>query len=98
MHFSKEKKAKLLEDWRESGKSISAFVKENGLVRWTFTKWLNAERNLKPCFVEIPTEAIQATARAGQIVIEKGEVRIHIPLGLSSKELRAVVEGLGVAL
>jgi hypothetical protein len=33
MHYSKEEKKKLLEGWRESGKSISAYVQEKGLVR-----------------------------------------------------------------
>jgi len=98
MHFSKEEKAKWLEDWRLSGKSICSFTRENGLVRWTFTKWLKAERNSKLSFVEIPAQTTQASARLAQLLIEKGGVRIHIPLGLSSKELRAVIEGLGVAL
>ena len=31
MNYSKEEKAKLLEGWRQSGKSISAYVKEKCL-------------------------------------------------------------------
>jgi transposase-like protein len=45
MNYSREERAKLLEGWRRSGKSISAYVREKGLVRWTFTKWLKAERD-----------------------------------------------------
>ena len=84
MKFSKEEKARLLEDWKQSGKSISAYVRENGLVRWTFTKWLKAQRDSKPCFVEVPAGALQPTSHAPEILIENGEVKIHIPLVIGS--------------
>jgi len=98
MTFSKEEKARLLEDWRRSGKSISAYVRENGLVRWTFTKWLKAERDTKQCFVEVPVGALRPTAQAPEILIENGDVKIHIPLAIGSSELRTVMEGLRGAL
>ena len=97
MHYSKEEKAKCLEDWKLSGKSISAFTRENGLVRWTFTKWLKAKRGSKPCFVEIPAPAIQASSGTTQILIEKDDIKIHIPVGLGCQELRAIIEGLRAA-
>jgi len=98
MNYSREEKAKLLEGWRRSGKSISAYVKEKGLVRWTFTKWLKAERDLKSSFVEVPAAVMKTMQQVPQILIEKGDVRIHIPLGTGSGELRAVMEWLGEAL
>jgi len=108
MNYSREERAKLLEGWRRSGKSISAYVKEKGLVRWTFTKWLKAERDAKSGFVEVPAAALnpmaharrilQSTRHVQEILIEKGDVRIHIPLGGGSGELRAVMEWLGVAV
>jgi hypothetical protein len=33
-----------------------------------------------------------------EILIEKGDVKIHIPLSVSVGELRAVMEGLGAAI
>jgi transposase-like protein len=98
MNYSREEKAKLLEGWRESGKSISAYVKEKGIVRWTFTKWLKAEREGKSGFVEVSAAALELIAQEPEILIEKGDVKIHIPLGSGSGELRAVMEGLGVAV
>ena len=98
MHYSEEEKAKLLEGWRQSGKSISAYVKENGLVRWTFTKWLKAERNAEQSFVEIPAQLLPPLNQAQEILVEKGDIKIHIPLVLESGQLRAVMEGLGAAL
>jgi hypothetical protein len=97
MKLSSEEKGRLLEGWKQSGKSISAYVREKGLVRWTFTKWLKAERESKPCFVEIPAGAVQPTAGALEILIEKGDVKIHIPLAVGDGGLRAVIESLGVA-
>jgi hypothetical protein len=98
MRFSKEDKARHLACWRESGQSISAYVKEHGLVRWTFHKWLRADRECDPCFVEIPSHAITLPVSVSEIFIEKGDVRIRIPLGLSLVELRTVVLGLGITL
>jgi hypothetical protein len=112
MSYSAKEKTKLLEGWRRSGKSISAYVREKGLVRWTFTKWLKAERDAEPDeksgFVEVPAAALNPMAHASrilqssrhvqEILIEKGDVKIHIPLGTGSGELRAVMEWLGVAV
>ena len=97
MKFSKEEKVRLLEGWRQSGKSISAYVRENGLVRWTFTKWLKAERDTKPCFVEIPAAVSAAWPGAPEILIEKGNLKIHLPLAVGDGGLCAVVESLGAA-
>ena len=98
MHYSKEEKTRLLEDWKHSGKSISAYVRENGLVRWTFTKWLKAQRDTKSCFVEVLAAALQPAPHAPEILIETGDVKIHIPLTIGSRELRSVMEGLRVML
>jgi len=98
MNYNAKEKAKLLEGWRRSGKSISAYVKEKGLVRWTFTKWLKAERDSKSGFVEVPAAAMKTITPVPQILIEKGDVKIHIPPGTGGGELRAVMEWLGEAL
>ena len=98
MHYSKEEKARILEGWKASGKSICAYVKEMGLVRWTFTKWLKADRKRKPGFVEVAAPAMPPVTRVPEIVIEKGDVKIHIPLLLGGRELRSVIESLGAIL
>jgi len=38
------------------------------------------------------------TQREPEILIEKGEVKIHIPLVSGSRELRAVIKWLGHAI
>ena len=98
MQYSREEKARLLEGWKRSGKSISAYVKEKGLVRWTFTKWIKADREGEPCFVEVPAPVVHPVMQAPELLIEKGAIKIHIPLVIGKRELSTVMEGLGVVL
>jgi transposase-like protein len=94
MRFSKEEKALWLEDWRQSGKSAWAYAKENGLCPQTFTRWVKLKTESNSCFVEIPAQVIpplQFTQQIHQeILIEKGDVKIHIPVSLGCVELRAI--------
>jgi len=96
-YISKEEKAKWLEKWRRSGKKAWTYAKENGLVPQTFCSWVKGRSKTKSGFVEIQPRVITAT-QSSVIIVEKGEVKIHIPLGMNSSELRVVMEGLVVAL
>ena len=95
MRFSKEEKAMWLEDWRQSGKKAWTYARENGLVPQTFVGWTKKRSKAKTGFVEIQTQTIPKL-QVPMILVEKGELRIHIPVGLDCKELRSVIEGLGV--
>ena len=102
MKINSEEKAMWLEDWRQSGKSAWAYAKENGLNPQTFAKWAKAVTGTKPGFVQIPMPVIAPTmdaqAQAPEILIEKGDVKIHIPMAVGNSGLRAVIESLGAAL
>jgi hypothetical protein len=98
MKFSEEEKAMWLEDWGRSGKSAWAYATANGLNPQTFVKWTKTEAEAKPCFVEVPISEMPNAQREPEILIEKGEVKIHIPLISGSRELRAVIEWLGRAI
>jgi hypothetical protein len=98
MQYSKEEKAIWLEDWRASGKSAWAYAKEKGLVPQTFSRWVKLEAERKHDFVEIPAHQNPFLQTAPQILIEKGELRIHIPLGIGSSQFRSFMEGLGAVL
>jgi hypothetical protein len=80
MNFSKEEKAMWLEDWRQSGKTAWAYAKENGLVPQTFLGWAKPKNETSQALVEVPTQAFQSTRLAKEMLIEKGEIKIHIPL------------------
>ena len=98
MIYSKEEKEMWLSDWQMSGKSAWAYAKVNGLNPQTFVKWTKSGTEVKPCFVEVPAQVIKPTMHLSEILIEKGDVKIHIPLVIGSGELRSVMEGLGAAL
>jgi hypothetical protein len=98
MRFSKEERAMWLDDWRESGKSSWAYAKENGLIPQTFIRWTKEKTEVEPCFVEVPVKVMPPLRYASEILIEKGDVKIHVPLALGHSELRAVIEGLWGAL
>jgi transposase-like protein len=98
MKFSKEEKAMWLEDWRRSGKSAWTYARENGLVPQTFAKWSKEKDEGQQHLVEVAVPAVYAQREALEILIEKGDTRIHVPLALGRGELRAVMEGLGCAI
>ena len=98
MRLTKEEKAVWLEKWRQSGKKAWAYARENGLVPQTFVKWAKAEKETKSGFVQVPARVIKPFSQIPEILIEKGELKIHIPLAVGRDELRAIIEGLGVAL
>jgi len=103
MRYSKEEKEMWLEYWRQSGESAWGYAKANNLNPQTFVNWSKAEKEKKTGFVEVLSA--KATAQilppfqhTREILIEKGDVKIHIPLTLGRDEFRAVMESLGVAL
>jgi len=98
MKYSEEEKTMWVEDWRQSGKSIWAYAKANDLNPQTFAKWAKTESEEKPCFVELPAPVTAGRQTEPEILIEKGEVKIHIPLISGSRELRSVMEWLGRAI
>ena len=102
MKISREEKTMWLEDWQQSGKSAWSYAKANGLNPQTFVNWTKAKKEAGSCFVEVSRQMsapIMAPAQQVlEILIEKGDVKIHIPLNLGCGELRAVMEGLGGAL
>ena len=104
MRYSEEEKTMWLEDWKASGKSAWAYAKENRLKQQTFINWTKAERETKQNFVEIPTIStanaamVKPSMSIPEILIEKGEVKIYIPLVINHNQLRAVMEGLGASL
>ena len=104
MRYSEEEKTMWLEDWKVSGKSAWIYAKENGLNLQTFINWTKAKNETKQSFVEVPAVSVTDTTMAKQsmsipeILIEKGEVKIYIPLVINHNQLRVVMEGLGTAL
>ena len=101
--YSKEERAMWLEDWKQSKKSAWAYAKENGINVQTFINWTKAEYPNEPKqnFVEVlaaSTAVVKQSMGIPEMLIEKGDVKIYIPLVINPNQLRAVIEGLGGAL
>jgi transposase-like protein len=98
MKFSNEEKKMWLDDWRLSGKKAWSYAKENGLIPQTFCSWVKREEKSQGGFVELPVQRIAPVQMAQEIVIEKADIRIRMPVGLSSNEYLTLMKGLRAAL
>ena len=103
MKISSEEKAMWLEDWRQSRKSAWVYAKENRLNPQTFVKWTKTAAIEKQSFVEVSMPVIVPAmnapeAHAPEILIEKGEIKIHIPLCVWAQGAEVVMEGLRRAI
>ena len=96
MRMSKEEKAKHLENWKQSEKSAWAYAKEKGITPQTFCGWVKGEAKKASVFVEIPMQLKPVSPQ--QILIEKGDIKIHIPLSVWIEYPSAVIEGLKAVL
>jgi len=94
MKYSKEEKAKWLEDWRKSGKGAWAFARANGLKAQTFINWTKPRGKKKSFFVEIPIKTQPSNEEQKMIIIERGEIKIHVPRGLENDELRSILTAM----
>jgi hypothetical protein len=90
--YSKEEKARRLEDWKRK--------KPVGLCEGERNKPADLQQMDKkkevPGFVQIPQAAgMGITAERNEILIEKRGMKIHLPPGITAEELCAVIKSLG---
>jgi len=97
MKYSEEEKAMWLEDWKRSGKKAWAYAKENELIPQTFCSWAKRGIKSKADFIEIKPKAIPIFS-ATVIIIEKGDIKIHIPLSIGINELETILRSLRAAI
>ena len=97
MKVSKEEKAMWLEDWKRSGKSAWGYAKENGIIPQTFTRWVKLESKGEQNFVEVEILKKLKPENRHEILIEKGDIKIHIPVSVWVESSNAIMEGLRAA-
>ena len=86
---SAEEKKRLIEQWKESGKSRWTFAKEQGIGAQTLYKW-TASAKEPSGFVELRTGNKPVFLNNREMILERGETRIRIPLEMSEREMNAV--------
>jgi len=99
MTFSKEEKALWLEDWKQSGKKAWTYAKENGLIPQTFCSWVKQDKKKATGFVEITRHKNPEQPQVQhEILIEKGEIKIHIPLAAWTEVSESILGKLRLAI
>jgi transposase-like protein len=78
--YSEEEKTKWLTEWEESGKSRWVFAKLQGLNPTTLDKWIRRRETGSGGFVEISKKFRQDSQISQEILIEKADIRIRLPL------------------
>jgi len=97
MTYSKEEKAMWLEDWEKSGKKAWTYAIENGLIPQTFITWTKKVSKEKAGFVEIKPK-VESILSVSEILIERGDVKIHLPPGMSREDISIIIESLQAAV
>jgi transposase-like protein len=94
MKYSQEEKEMWVEDWVQSGESLGAYAKANGLNAATLKTWACGKETVRG-FVEVKSAQTEPWPYMPEILIEKGDIKIHLPIGIARTELRGVIESIG---
>ena len=88
-------KTALIEEWKERGSSAQSFCKEKGIKPTTFYGWIKRNKKTKLSeFVEISKK--QEKVKNSEIILEKGDVKIHIPASMLGSELKMIFKALDI--
>lgn len=93
--YEKEEKQALVEEYKNSGKSIRGFAEEKGIPTSTFQGWLNENQNLTFGAIEIKgsTPPLPRTINAATVFATEN-IRIELREGFDKKMLKSVIEVL----
>jgi hypothetical protein len=92
--YSEEEKRMWVEDWMESGSGQYTYAKRNGLNPATLKNWAK-EAGGSQDFVEVTPQLPVPMGCIPEILIEKGDIKVHIPVAINRQDLRAVIQSLG---
>jgi transposase-like protein len=95
--YSEEDKAWLLQEWTASGKSKWVFARELGLSYQTFSKWTKGgekEQNFVEVGMKLEKEGAESGRTGSALVVEQGNIRVHLPAGITPQDLAVVVQAL----
>ena len=92
-NYTEEERRVHLENWKSGGLSKAAYAKSAGIYTTTFYTWTRGQASKeKQNFVEINKRLIQKANN--DLVIEKGNITIRVPMPALEKELQAVFAAL----
>jgi transposase-like protein len=83
--YSREEKEALTAEWVETGTNRTAFARTHGITIQTFMNWTKGNKAEEQRFVQLAEPC--KCKEDGQIIIEKGNMRILLPLQTESEVL-----------
>jgi transposase-like protein len=87
--YTDEERKNHVAAWKAGGLSRSAYARGQGLPVTTFCKWANEEEAKGQGFVELTTTA--GFQEKQEIIIEKKDVRIRLPVEMLERVLGTVL-------
>ncbi|GHT73204.1 hypothetical protein FACS1894124_1430 [Spirochaetia bacterium] len=93
--YSEDEKRMWVEDWQQSGTSQYTYAKANGLNPMTLKNWVREACGGPQDFVEIKPPLPVPMGSILEILIEKGDIKVHIPMAINRQDLRTVIQSLG---
>jgi len=103
--YTSEEKKDYLQQWNLSNKSALSFCKETGLSYPTFRHWQKAvKKEHRMQFVEVTQKIKPETVHdctqtlCSNIILEKENLKITIPLNVNKQDLYTVLSVLGIIL
>jgi transposase-like protein len=98
--YNSEERTAHLNEWEKSGKSVMEYCRENNIRSTTFYGWTKHSRK-KKSQKEIPFVELKSKPRMRppqNIILEKNDLKIHIPADLSTADLKPLLKLLGLIL
>ena len=90
-NYSETERLTHVEKWKNGTLSKAAYAKSAGIIPTTFYKWAQQAEIKKQRFVEIDRMNIPKNIQ--DMVIEKDDVIIRLPLSTGIKELQTLLRG-----
>ena len=94
--YTKAERQEHVERWKKGALSKAAYAKSVGINETTFYTWAKGAASEGQGFVEISAQIKQEQAH--RILIEKGDVKIHVPLSVWAESFAVIMEGLKAAI
>ena len=90
--YSREEKEAFTAEWQEAGINRTAFARTHGINIQTFMNWTKGNKAESRKFVQL---ALPCKCKEdGQIIIEKGNMRILLPLQTESEVLSRIFRSM----
>lgn len=93
-NYSEEEKRKYLDAFRVSGKTKTAYARENNIPEATFRAWTKDEEYQTFGAIRINNEAAPIPTKKQSTIFSSEDIRIELKEGFNKEFLRKVVEVL----